>query len=82
LAQERLAPDPVDPALGSAEGARRFVAAWLSAFPDLQVTIDDLIAMTTHGRSGLGRALLGSVAEEVVWTAPCPVLLVRNLAQS
>jgi nucleotide-binding universal stress UspA family protein len=37
----------------------------------------DLIAMTTHGRSGLGRALLGSVANEVVRTAPCPVLLVR-----
>ena len=37
----------------------------------------DLIAMTTHGRSGLGRALLGSVADEVVRTAPCPILLVR-----
>lgn len=37
----------------------------------------DLIAMTTHGRSGLGRVLLGSVAEEVVRQAPCPVLLVR-----
>jgi nucleotide-binding universal stress UspA family protein len=38
----------------------------------------DLIAMTTHGRSGLGRALLGSVADEVIRTAPCPVLLVRR----
>jgi nucleotide-binding universal stress UspA family protein len=37
----------------------------------------DLIAMTTHGRSGLGRAVLGSVADEVVRKAPCPVLLVR-----
>jgi nucleotide-binding universal stress UspA family protein len=37
----------------------------------------DLIAMATHGRSGLTRMLLGSVAEKVVRTAPCPVLTVR-----
>jgi nucleotide-binding universal stress UspA family protein len=42
----------------------------------------DVIAMTTHGRSGLGRALLGSVADEVVRTAPCAVLLVRIMTQS
>lgn len=37
----------------------------------------DLIVMSTHGRSGLGRALLGSVAEAVAHHAPVPVLLVR-----
>ena len=37
----------------------------------------DLIVMGTHGRRGLSRALLGSVAETVVRTAPCPVLTVR-----
>jgi nucleotide-binding universal stress UspA family protein len=37
----------------------------------------DLIALTTHGRSGLGRLVLGSVADAVVRHAPCPVLLVR-----
>jgi nucleotide-binding universal stress UspA family protein len=36
-----------------------------------------LIAMTTHGRSGLGRLLLGSVAERVLRAAPVPVLLWR-----
>jgi hypothetical protein len=30
--------------------------------------------MGTHGRSGLGRLLMGSVAERVVRKAPCPVL--------
>jgi nucleotide-binding universal stress UspA family protein len=37
----------------------------------------DLIIMGTHGRSGIAHALMGSVAEQVVRNAPCPVLLVR-----
>jgi len=37
----------------------------------------DLVIMGTHGRRGVARALLGSVAEKVVRTAPCPVLTVR-----
>ncbi|MBI4591539.1 MAG: universal stress protein [Candidatus Rokubacteria bacterium] len=37
----------------------------------------DLIAMTTHGRSGLGRLLFGSVAEAVLRSAPIPVFLMR-----
>jgi len=36
-----------------------------------------LIVMGTHGSTGLRRALLGSVAEEVLRHAPCPVLTVR-----
>lgn len=35
------------------------------------------VAMTTHGRSGVGRWLLGSVAEKIINSAPVPVLLVR-----
>lgn len=38
----------------------------------------DLIVMTTHGRTGLVHALMGSVAESVLRTAPCPVLVVRT----
>ncbi|HVA23094.1 MAG TPA: universal stress protein [Chloroflexota bacterium] len=37
----------------------------------------DLIAMTSHGRGGLERAVFGSVADEVPRKTPCPVLLVR-----
>jgi nucleotide-binding universal stress UspA family protein len=37
----------------------------------------DLIVMGTHGRSGLGHLILGSVAEQVVRKAPCPVLTVK-----
>lgn len=37
----------------------------------------DLIVMGTHGRRGVTRALLGSIAETVVRSAPCPVLTVR-----
>ena len=36
-----------------------------------------LILMTTHGRSGLGRVVFGSVADSVLRHAPCPVLMVR-----
>lgn len=38
----------------------------------------DLIVMGTHGRTGLGHALLGSVAEKVVRKAPCAVLTLRS----
>jgi len=37
----------------------------------------DVIVIGTHGRSGVSRLLLGSVAERVVRTAPCPVLTVH-----
>ena len=37
----------------------------------------DLIVMGTHGRRGLNRLLLGSVAESVARRAHCPVLLIR-----
>jgi nucleotide-binding universal stress UspA family protein len=38
----------------------------------------DLLVVGTHGRTGLQKLLLGSVAERVVATAPCPVLTVRG----
>jgi nucleotide-binding universal stress UspA family protein len=38
----------------------------------------DLIAMATHGRTGMDRVTIGSVAEEVVRSSPIPTLLCRN----
>jgi nucleotide-binding universal stress UspA family protein len=38
----------------------------------------DMIVMGTHGRGGLNRVLLGSIAERVIRLAPCPVLTVRQ----
>jgi nucleotide-binding universal stress UspA family protein len=37
----------------------------------------ELVCIATHGRGGIARVILGSVAEEVVRHAPCPVLTVR-----
>jgi nucleotide-binding universal stress UspA family protein len=42
----------------------------------------DLIVMATHGRTGLCHLVMGSVAERVVRTAPCPVLTIRPKATS
>lgn len=42
-----------------------------------QITRDSLIAMSTHGRSGIGRWMLGSVAERVIQHSQSPVLVIR-----
>jgi len=39
----------------------------------------DLVVMATHGRGGVGRLLLGSVADKIVRKAPCPVLTLRDV---
>jgi universal stress protein A len=38
----------------------------------------DLVVVGTHGRAGLDRLILGSVAERVVRLAPCPVLVIKS----
>jgi nucleotide-binding universal stress UspA family protein len=42
-----------------------------------EATHCDLIVMGTHGRTGVGRLLMGSVAESVLRRAPCPVLTAK-----
>ncbi len=55
--------------LGSPATAILKVATTLSA---------DVIVMTTHGRTGFSRAYFGSVAEDVLREAPCPVLTLHH----
>jgi nucleotide-binding universal stress UspA family protein len=65
------APDlPVDYRIEQGDAATRIVDA-------AQETQCDLIVMGTHGRTGFGRVLMGSVAEQVLRTAPCPVVTVK-----
>jgi nucleotide-binding universal stress UspA family protein len=52
--------------------------AWRSIIETAEELGADLVVMGTHGRRGLPRALLGSVAEKVVRTAHCPVLTVHK----
>ncbi len=47
----------------------------LGAIMELEV---DLLVITSHGRTGLKRLILGSLAETLLRRAPCPVLVVRN----
>ena len=63
-------------------GAREAVIAALSPSDAIldyarDKTID-MVVIGTHGRSGLSRLMMGSVAEKIVRTSPCPVLTVRH----
>ena len=49
---------------------------WTTINDTVQQQKIDLIVIGTRGRTGIGRALLGSVAEEIFRRAPCPVLTV------
>lgn len=60
------------------DALRRGVAAAPSVVAYAEEAAIDLIVLGTHGRRGLRRLLLGSVAEEVVRTAPCPVLTIHG----
>lgn len=64
----------------SVDGELREGAAWSQICEVARERRADLVVIGSHGRRGLPRALLGSVAEKVVRTAPCPVLVVRGTA--
>jgi len=57
---------------------RRRGMAFLEIIYSAREEAVDLIVMGTHGRTGLSHVLMGSTAEKVVRTAPCPVLTVKH----
>jgi nucleotide-binding universal stress UspA family protein len=87
-----IPPEPVDRRAFEAELARirptdsTLTVARSLLFGDEPSTINrfatennvDLIVMGTHGRTGLGRLLMGSVAESVLREATCPVLTIKT----
>lgn len=81
--QEQVLATAVEQAI--ALGAPRVSSRFLSGAPWDQIveasqgaSPSDLIVMGSHGRTGLSRFLLGSVAEKVVRHAPCSVLITRE----
>jgi nucleotide-binding universal stress UspA family protein len=62
------------------------IQMWEGTFSEVLTTaIDrdsaDLVVLATHGRTGVGKFLLGSLAEEILRKAPCPVLTIGPHAQ-
>jgi nucleotide-binding universal stress UspA family protein len=53
---------------------------WLAILEAVKKQGADLIVMGTHGRRGISRVLLGSVAEKVVRLSPVPVLTISGKA--
>jgi nucleotide-binding universal stress UspA family protein len=80
---ERSLADRVEAATGRGVRARWLLETGVpaEAIADTAARIGaDLIVIGTHGRTGMTRLVVGSVAERVVRLAPCPVLCVKPVA--
>jgi nucleotide-binding universal stress UspA family protein len=66
-----LPPEQIDIRVGASHSAADAIVGFAAA-DDI-----DLIVICSHCRSGLGRAIYGSVGDHVLHHAPCPVLVVR-----
>lgn len=83
---DRTAREQIDARLIDSDGSGPRTARAVIASPAPVMSIIDyakanhidLIVMGTHGRGVFGHVMMGSVAERVVRTAPCPVLTVRH----
>ncbi len=88
---------PVPVIAATLDSVRRKLAAWAGAERDIVVRVGDpreivltvadevgadLIVLGTHARRGIGRVLLGSVAESVTRRAHCPVLVLPRAGGS
>lgn len=80
-AEKRLADLVIDNDPNPLPTVATTVTSAATAFAIVQYAKDkrvDLIVLGTHGRGGMAHLVMGSVAERVVRTAPCPVLTVRH----
>ena len=71
--------------LSLGEGTSKEVRPGLASKVIVAVVIDlgaDLVIMSTHGRTGVSHLLMGSVAEEVMRSARCPVLMIRDCGRA
>jgi len=78
-AEQQLA-ERVEAAAGRGLAVRYLLRTGTAAEEIAQTATDehaDLVVVGTHGRTGLNRLMIGSVAERVVRVAPCPVLTVK-----
>ena len=66
----------------AAKGILRRGVPWQDIQAAIVETHADLVVMGTHGRSGVARAFLGSVAEKTVRMSPVPVLTIRAAADT
>jgi nucleotide-binding universal stress UspA family protein len=82
-ARERLSRemDWIHAKLPSARSLMRRGVPWMEIVTLASEVGADLIVMSTQGRTGIPRALLGSVTEQVVRHAPTPVLTIRAVAK-
>lgn len=62
----------------SARSVLRRGTPWREILATIEETHADLVVIGTHGRRGVERALLGSVAEKIVRVSPVPVLTVHD----
>jgi nucleotide-binding universal stress UspA family protein len=78
-AEEQLA-ERIEVAAGRGLAARYLLRTGTAPEEIVRTATDehaDLVVVGTHGRTGLDRLMIGSVAERVVRVAPCPVLTVK-----
>lgn len=78
LAQLDTVTKTVQEKLPRTRSVLRAGVAWSEIIAAAESARADLIVLGTHGRKGISRALLGSVAERVVRLSPVPVLTVRG----
>lgn len=77
-AEKQLRELQPDPAQVSSEVLVRIGSPEQDILEAARETDADLIVLSTHGRTGLRHLVMGSVAEQIVRRAPCPVLVVRE----